>query len=177
MYSYTIMFQCPSSCYSIKLVQPSHTLIRKHNLLSSVRPGSPWLSSENFLSLVLPTVLDDPALFGWLLLVATFLDPYSSMHHSRDSCSSSSVASPSSSWIPMFLFWEILLQDTAKMHNMLMDTAKTRICPKTPQIRGSLPRHTAPIILIISQIRGEWRWVKWLFCPRLPPPAGHWFLL
>ena len=104
MYSYTIMFQCPSSCYSIKLVQPSHTLIRKHNLLSSVRPGSPWLSSENFLSLVLPTVLDDPALFGWLLLVATFLDPYSSMHHSRDSCSSSSVASPSSSWIPMFWF-------------------------------------------------------------------------
>ena len=49
-----------------------------------------------------------------------------------------------------FPFWEILLQDTAKMHNMLMDTARTRICPKTPQIRGFLTRHTAPIILIIS---------------------------
>jgi len=55
---------------------------------------------------------------------------------------------------------EILLQDTPKMHNMLMDTVKTRIYPKTPQIRGSLPRHTAPIILIISQICGERRWVK-----------------
>ena len=44
----------------------------------------------------------------------------------------------------------ILLQDTAKIHNMLMGTARTRICPKTPQIRCSLPRHTARIILIIS---------------------------
>ena len=50
---------------------------------------------------------------------------------------------------------KILLQDTTKIHNMLMDIAKTRIYPKTPKIRVSLPRHTAPIILIISQICGE----------------------
>jgi len=50
---------------------------------------------------------------------------------------------------------EILLQDTAKMHNMLMDTAKTRICPKTPQIRGSLPRHCTDYFNHFSDLRRE----------------------
>jgi hypothetical protein len=45
MHNNTIMFQCPSSCYSIKLVQPSYTLIRKHNLteFSSFRPHLTFL--------------------------------------------------------------------------------------------------------------------------------------
>lgn len=39
------------------------------------------------------------------------------------------------------------------------------------QIRDSLPRHTAPIILIISQILGERRYGKCPNCHRLQPPA------
>ena len=62
------------------------------------------------------------------------------------------------------------------MHNMLMDTAKTRICSKTPQIRSSLPRHTAPIILIISQICDSFALVFHLrlvtdFCYNTSPPS------
>jgi hypothetical protein len=37
-----------------------------------------------------------------------------------------------------------------KMRNWLAHTAKRRICPKTPQIYGCLPRCTVAIILFIS---------------------------
>jgi len=55
---------------------------------------------------------------------------------------------------------EILLQDIAKKPNMLMDTAKSEICPVPLQNRVHLLKHTAPNILFIYQICGERRWGK-----------------
>jgi len=59
-----------------------------------------------------------------------------------------------------FLFGEILLQDIAKKSNILMDTAKSEICPVPLQNRVHLFKHTAPNILFIYQICGERRWGK-----------------
>ena len=66
---------------------------------------------------------------------------------------------------------EILLWDIGQMYNWLVNITNVKICWRTLQIHGSLPKDTTHIILFIFQFCRERRWRKCLNCSRLQPLA------